>query len=204
MCKTDGVSIPEPLSRRSRRTRADVHRAALRLAESVPLDDITIDQIAEAAGVSRRTFHNHFSGKLEAFLPDFSATDPEAIARFKAAAEPDLLDAVAELLRSRIMVFQANDAAIGAATLALVRENDALQPLIRERLRQSDAQLREAVGERLGVAANSSRAITVANIIGAIERSALDYWSEPGQTIGLPEALDVVLDDAQDVLRHLN
>jgi len=56
-------------STRERRleTRAEVVAAALRLAESSAFKDLTVEEIARAAGVSRPAFYIHFSGK-EALL----------------------------------------------------------------------------------------------------------------------------------------
>lgn len=55
-------------SRRKRdETRSEVVAAALRLAESSAFKDLTVDEIARAAGVSRPAFYIHFSDK-EALL----------------------------------------------------------------------------------------------------------------------------------------
>jgi TetR/AcrR family transcriptional regulator, ethionamide resistance regulator len=51
--------------RRKRReqVRADVLRAALELAESSSFRDLTVDEIARAAGISRSAFYTHFRDK---------------------------------------------------------------------------------------------------------------------------------------------
>ena len=41
----------------------DVLRVALELAESAPFRDLTVDEIARAAGISRSAFYNHFRDK---------------------------------------------------------------------------------------------------------------------------------------------
>lgn len=65
--------------RRSRQrrdqTRSEVVAAALRLAESSAFKDLTVDEIARAAGVSRPAFYIHFSDK-EALL--FAAVEQVA------------------------------------------------------------------------------------------------------------------------------
>ncbi|GIE85952.1 TetR/AcrR family transcriptional regulator [Actinoplanes regularis] len=48
-------------------TRMALHEAAVRLAAERGADNVTIDAIAEAAGVSRRTFTNYFANKEEVF-----------------------------------------------------------------------------------------------------------------------------------------
>ena len=56
--------------RRDRReqARADVLRSALELAEQAPFRDLTIDEIARAAGLSRSAFYTHFRDKHDLLL----------------------------------------------------------------------------------------------------------------------------------------
>ena len=54
--------------RKKEATREGLHEAALRLAAERGPDRVTIDDIADAAGVCRRTFSNYFSGIQEALL----------------------------------------------------------------------------------------------------------------------------------------
>jgi AcrR family transcriptional regulator len=54
--------------RKKTATRQALHEAALRLAADVGPDCVTVEAIADAAAVSRRTFSNYFASKEEAFL----------------------------------------------------------------------------------------------------------------------------------------
>ncbi len=49
--------------RRREQVRADVLRVALELSESAPFRDLTVDEIARAAGISRSAFYTHFRDK---------------------------------------------------------------------------------------------------------------------------------------------
>jgi AcrR family transcriptional regulator len=49
--------------RKKQETRAAIHRAALSLVADRRLGDVTVDEIATAAGVSARTFFNYFPTK---------------------------------------------------------------------------------------------------------------------------------------------
>jgi AcrR family transcriptional regulator len=54
--------------RKKAATRVALHEAALRLAADHGLDGVTVEAIADAANVSRRTFSNYFSSKEEALF----------------------------------------------------------------------------------------------------------------------------------------
>jgi AcrR family transcriptional regulator len=71
--------------RRRRRTQRALQEAAITLTGRRGLAAVTVEDIAAAAGVSRRTFFNHFPTKAAAlFDPDPS--DAERLARLLAAA----------------------------------------------------------------------------------------------------------------------
>ncbi|MEV0379320.1 TetR family transcriptional regulator [Nonomuraea sp. NPDC050643] len=54
--------------RKKAETRQAVHEAALRLVTEHGLDAVTVESIADAANISRRTFSNYFDGKEDALL----------------------------------------------------------------------------------------------------------------------------------------
>jgi AcrR family transcriptional regulator len=78
---------------------------AQRLTEAHGLDGFTMEDLAEAAEVSRRTLFNYFPSKVDAVLgahPDIPEAD---LARFRAGGpHGNLLDDVAELARVSIAV----------------------------------------------------------------------------------------------------
>jgi AcrR family transcriptional regulator len=56
--------------RKKTATRQALHEAAVRLTTELGFERVTVEAIADAAMVSRRTFSNYFSGKEEALLHD--------------------------------------------------------------------------------------------------------------------------------------
>lgn len=66
----------------TRRSRAEietaVRKATLELAEQVPFNDLTIDQIARAAGISRTAFYFYFRSKQDLLLAAMEEVADEA------------------------------------------------------------------------------------------------------------------------------
>ncbi|MFC0531276.1 TetR/AcrR family transcriptional regulator [Phytohabitans kaempferiae] len=54
--------------RKKAATRQALHEAAVRLAAEHGVENVTVEAIADAVNVSRRTFSNYFSGKEQALL----------------------------------------------------------------------------------------------------------------------------------------
>ncbi|MGO1451664.1 MAG: TetR/AcrR family transcriptional regulator [Brevibacterium yomogidense] len=61
----DGESLRD---RKARLTRESIHRAAVGLSYERGLDAATVAQIADAAGISQRTFFNYFASKEDAII----------------------------------------------------------------------------------------------------------------------------------------
>ncbi|WP_340539778.1 TetR/AcrR family transcriptional regulator [Nocardioides sp. GXZ039] len=61
-----------------------INRCALRLADEHGLDGFTMEDLAEAAGVSRRTLFNYFPGKVDAVLGHWKGLDAADVETFRA------------------------------------------------------------------------------------------------------------------------
>lgn len=82
--------VTDALTRREAnkvRTRAAVVRALRGLVERLPLEEITVDQVAVEAGVSRRTFFNYYAGIPAVLVEVFSGYAETMVA----GVDPDLL-----------------------------------------------------------------------------------------------------------------
>ncbi len=126
---------PTLTDRRRERTEMLITLSAQRLTDERGLDGFTMDELAEAVGVSRRTLFNYFPSKIDAVLGPGLAADAEPLNEFRRGGPSgDLLDD----MRS-----------IGAAVLedkgADVEEITRVRRLLR-----GDARLVKAVHDRLG------------------------------------------------------
>src|SRR3954447_18338649 len=66
--------------------RAELLRAGEHVFTSKPLEDVSIEDIAEAAGVSKNLLYHYFSGKRELYLETIRAAAQEMLAR----TQPDM------------------------------------------------------------------------------------------------------------------
>src|SRR5215831_13100654 len=97
-CHAVTVTTPRPglRERKKQATRAALRTAALRLALERGPGNVRVEDIAEAAGVSPRTYNNYFSSREQAII---AAVTAERASRIAAAlahrpAETGLADAV--------------------------------------------------------------------------------------------------------------
>jgi AcrR family transcriptional regulator len=88
-------------------TRFALEREALLLVTERGLDDVTVDDIAAAAGVSTRTFFNYFSSKDDALVGSGPPRPTEDAQRIFVAGGPtgDLLDDLKALVISPMLDF---------------------------------------------------------------------------------------------------
>lgn len=78
--------------------RAELLRAGERVFTEAAYEDVSIEQIADAAGVSKNLLYHYFSGKRDLYLETIRAATSEMLAR----TEPDLGLAPIERLRASI------------------------------------------------------------------------------------------------------
>lgn len=178
--------------RKKAATRQSLHDAALRLAMAYGLDGVTVEDIADEAGVSRRTFSNYFANKEDAILHE----DRERTGRLlslvaaRPASEPPwraLRNAVADLFRDR----DEPDPA-WVEQLRLLRRHPSL--LARQASDQIalERELAAVLAER-GHDTDDELARLMAATLLATFRTAAALWLEGSGKQSLPELLDRLL-----------
>jgi AcrR family transcriptional regulator len=152
----DRAPAPGRRERKKRETRAALIAAALRLAVEKGPDDVTVEEISEAADVSVRTFFNYFPKKEHAIL----GRDPEETER----ALRRLREAPAELSPLtviRVVLSQALDDLADvddhessiAQRIGLIMQSPALLSQFVQLGAEDERLLATALAERMGVPA---------------------------------------------------
>lgn len=176
-------------ARRRARTRAEVEQAAIRLFIERGYDETTVEDIAEAALMSPRTFFRHFASK-EDVLFDRQRRELAAIAEVLGERPCD--EPVAESLRHMVgrLLTEEHWGAYGTdevrAVLRLVQRTPTLAAGYLRLLGNLESVLRERVADRLGVAAADRRARLVAAALTAALRISMEEFAADDD-VDLPE-----------------
>jgi AcrR family transcriptional regulator len=151
---TQTVPSERPTGRRERKkaaTRRALQEAALRLVAQRGFDRVTVEDIAEAADVSKRTFFNYFSTKEQAVLggvPGTRETIRQSLASRPADESPlQALEAVLGALASELADNQPDP----ATRRRLIRAEPQLLAASVAAWGELERGLVEAMAERLGL-----------------------------------------------------
>ncbi|WP_438854490.1 TetR/AcrR family transcriptional regulator [Agromyces sp. M3QZ16-3] len=139
-----------PASRRrtTAETTAAIERAAIDLVTEHGYDEVTVDMICDAAGISQRTFFNHFKTKDAALLGTDAPTIDERAAREFIVSDGPLLAGAAALVRIEPDRLPADPALI-VRRIRAVTHTPILLARQMERLTAIEGELREIIELRL-------------------------------------------------------
>ena len=194
----------EPTRGQADGTRARVERAALDLFTLRGFENVTTDEVADAAGISRRTFFRYYATKADAVWGDFAGHVTRLGDRLSASepAQPVLASVCAAYV-------EVNDYA--DAELPLLRER--MQLILTEPALLAHSQLRFAevdrvvarhVAERTGASATDLVPRLVAATTRAAATTAFEVWlADERSSLGrqLHSAFDEITDGFPG-LRH--
>lgn len=182
--------------------RDEVMRHAWRLIAAQGFEATTVDQIAEAAGMSRRTFFRYFTGKDELVLERLEESGDlicQALVDRPAgeAAWPALRRAFDE-----IVAVQEEHAGMARPLQVILRDEPALRATVTERRRRWVALLAPAVEPRLPARRTRRGPDTRAPALTAAAVACLETAQEAwATTTGVP--LGVLLDEAMEAVAPL-
>jgi AcrR family transcriptional regulator len=199
----------EPAGLRERKKVATRHAlgvAAMRLAMERGLDNVLVEDIAEAAGVSTRTFNNYFASKYEAIcaLAFDRAMAIGAALNERPASEP-IWEAITRAVMSE---YSAADRALDEEWMAGIRLVTSTPALMGEYLKvqaMTQYSLAEAIALRLGCqpAVSMFPRILAAAVTAAIQ-AALERWLHADPPVALAplvrRALRQLADGMHEVL----
>ena len=177
---------------RERKKIETLHRMqeeALRLFDEQGYDATTIEQIAEAAGVSPSTFYRYFPVKEDVVVQD--EYDPLIVEVFKAQpADTPPLEALRAVLAELFAQFTEEDLARVRRRAALIftvpalRSRQLLQTLATEKL------LAGMVAERSGHAKDDLEVRHFTAVVVASWTTAISTWAEAGPEADLSAIMD--------------
>lgn len=175
MCHTGQVATERAglRERKKQATREALRTAALRLALERGPDNVRVDDIADAAGVSPRTYNNYFSSREQAIVAGITAQREARVALSIVARPPEtrLSDAVIDAV-----VEQHTDPAHADGDgLLLITTNPALRSAYVETATTMEEPLADAIVERSGNIDRTTARVLAASVAAAT-RVALQEW----------------------------
>ncbi|SNT61158.1 transcriptional regulator, TetR family [Actinomadura meyerae] len=188
---------PEPRGglreRKKEATRRALHEAAMRLSVEHGLDEVTVEAIADAAGVSRRTFSNYFGGKEEALLYSGEQRMRALLEIFPTRPEDEsswtALQATWRLVHERFGDLDPQ----WAAQVRLARNHPSVLARQLAHYAEFERALTELIAERDGVPSAGLRHRVMAGAFMTALRIASVIWTEERSTRSLAEVVEETL-----------
>ncbi|WP_026119766.1 TetR/AcrR family transcriptional regulator [Nocardiopsis ganjiahuensis] len=172
------MTTPPPglRERKKQATREALREAALRLAVEHGPDRVRVEDIAEAAGVSPRTYNNYFASREQAIVSAVTA-DREARIAAAIAARPAgvrLADAVTEAVVEQYT----NTGERGHEALLLITTRTALREAFLDTTAGIERPLAAVITDRLDDTETHTARVLAASVATAV-RIALEGWLRP-------------------------
>ena len=190
------------ISRSGRRqeTSFRISRCAQQLTEERGLDGFTMEELAEAAGVSRRTLFNYFPGKVDAVLGEAPQISEEALAEFRSrGAGSNLVNDLRELATELLDTKQLNREDI-ERTRRLLVTTPRLLAAAHDRFLTVTGEIVDEIRTREGASFDAHRAQIAVRLLAALFDAALDSFLLNPDERPLADAYDDVLRAARQLL----
>jgi AcrR family transcriptional regulator len=174
------VTTPSPGLRERKKdaTRKALREAALRLALDRGPDNVRVEDIAAAAGVSPRTYNNYFASREQAIVAAVSADREARVAAAVAAAPAGV--PLSRAVTDAVIAQYASPASADRAGLPLIAGRPALREAFLAAAADMTGPLAAALAGRLG-ADGRDRAEVLAASVAAAVRIALRRWITPAE-----------------------
>ncbi len=180
------TGTPGLRARKRQQTRERLTRAAMALFGERGFEATTLDDIAAAADVSRRSFFHYFASKEDVVFAWQEELSAALIAAVVARpASESMLTAAENAISAMVRQVDANEA---IAMSCLKRDNPALQARNQVKYEKLERGLAEALGKRAGAKVERVQARLVAMIATGAMRIGDELWTAEGAR-EKPEAL---------------
>ena len=179
-------------------TREALREAALRLALAHGPENVRVDDIAEAAGVSPRTYNNYFSSREQAIVAAVTA-EREARVAAAVAARPAGVG-LAHAVVDAIVEQYTDPGEHHRDALLLITTRPALRDAFVDTAGAIEHSLADAIAHRLGDTDPHTPRVLAASVAAAI-RLALRQWVQPSTASPATGGLVVLSGSLPDLLR---
>lgn len=176
-----------------------LQRCALELTIAQGYDGWTMDDLAAAAEMSRRTVFNYFDGKAEVVLGPEHEVDQTLVDTFLAGGPSgDLVDDILVLVRE-ITREKAEDVALLPAVREAIISDGRLLTMVHERFEAMKVKLAEAITEREGATFPTDRARLMSRLLLTFLDHTIDKAGQE-RTQSFPDLLSQTVADARALL----
>jgi TetR/AcrR family transcriptional regulator, regulator of mycofactocin system len=191
------------VGRRRSTTWDHISNVAIDLFSSRGFDEVSVDDVAEAAGIARRTLFRYYPSKNALPWGDFDA-HLDHMRDLLVDLDPDV--PIDEALRTALLAFNSFDAQETARhrqRMRVILETAALQAYSMTMYAGWRAVVAAFVARRLGAKAEDLVPQTVAWMMLGVALSAYEYWLAD-ESVSLATALGGAFDTVSDGLKALD
>jgi AcrR family transcriptional regulator len=197
--KTSATSCGRRAARK-RETEQRIHRCALLLTDERGLEGWTMDELAAAADVSRRTLFNYYPGKSDAVLGGPPELPADALAAFDAGGPTGRLVDDLAALASALLSEKDFDPEFAATARRIVHATPRLMAVVHERFEQVTQELVDHILRREGVGFGERRARLLLGLLVAVFDDALRQVQDDPTGPTLLERFDDNVRQARELL----
>ena len=200
MCDAVTVTTRRPglRERKKQATREALRDAALRLALECEPDNVRVDDIADAAGVSTRTYNNYFSSREQAIVAAVTA-EREARVAAAVAARPAAIP-LSEAVTEAIVEQYTDPGSHHPRALLLITTSPALRDAFLGTAAAIEGPLTAVIAKRAGDSDQLTAQVLSASVAAAV-RIALGQRVAPAAQSGAGSGLVAVSGSLPELLR---
>ena len=183
-----------------RETELRIHRCALELTDERGLDGWTMDDLAAAADVSRRTLFNYFPGKVDAVLGGTPELPAEALEVFHRGGPTGRLVDDLSALAAAILAEKGFEPEVMALGHRILHQTPRLIVIAHERFEQVTGDLVDHILRREGTEFGADRARLLVRLLVAVFDVAINQLTDNPGDRPVAEIFDENVRLARDLL----